>query len=119
MVTGSISSVFEIVSRICPLNNILDPFSQNSAMLECLFFHKFKKIVYHLRGLLLSKNISPSERYVYARDFALFFFFRSIFSQATGRIKTADIFRDPDGTSLLLHQRVGNTLNETFQSVCS
>ena len=37
-----------------------------------VFFDKFKKIVFHLRSLLLSKSISPSERYIYARDLAFF-----------------------------------------------
>lgn len=77
-----------------------------------VFFDKYRKIVYHLRNLLLSNGISPSERYIYARDLAFFSldFFSGDRASDLGRIKTVDVLRHPDGTSLLFHQRVGKTL---------
>ncbi|KAK2549405.1 hypothetical protein P5673_030076 [Acropora cervicornis] len=65
-----------------------------------VFFDKLKKKVFHLRSLLLSKSISPSERYIYARDLTFF---------SLGRIKMIDGFKHPYGSSLLFHQRVGKT----------
>ena len=77
-----------------------------------VFFYKYKKLVYHLRQLLLGKNISPSERYIYARDLAFFSldFFSGDRASELGRIKTVDVLKHPDGSSLLFHQRVGKTL---------
>ena len=77
-----------------------------------VFFDKFKKIVFHLRSLLLSKSISPSERYIYARDLEFFSldFFSCDRASDLGRIKTTDVLKHPDGSSLLFHQRVGKTL---------
>lgn len=77
-----------------------------------VFFDKYKKLVYHLRQLLLGNNISPSERYIYARDLAFFSldFFSGDRASDLGRIKTVDVLKHPDGSSLLFHQRVGKTL---------
>ena len=77
-----------------------------------VFFDKYKKLVYHLRQLLLGNNISPSERYIYARDLAFFSldFFSGDRASDLGRIKTVDVLRHPDGSSLLFHQRVSKTL---------
>ena len=76
-----------------------------------LFFDKFKKLVYHLRSLLLGKSISPSERYIYARDLAFFSldFFSGDRASDLGRFKTIDVLKHPDGSSLLFHQRAGKT----------
>ena len=49
---------------------------------------------------MLSKSISSSERCISARDLAF----------DLGRIKTIDVLKHPDGSSLLLHQRMGKTL---------
>ena len=75
------------------------------------FFDKYKKLVYHLRHLLLG-NISPLERYIYARDLAFFSldFFPGDRVSNLGRIKTVDALKHPDGSSLLFHWRVGKTL---------
>ena len=64
------------------------------------------------RSLLLSKSISPSERYIYARDMAFFSldFFSGDRASDLGRIKTIDVLKHPGGSSLLFHQRVGKTL---------
>ena len=77
-----------------------------------VFFDKYKKLEYHLRQLLLGNNISPSERYIYARDLAFFSldFFSGDRASDLGRIKTVDVLKHPDGSSLLFHQRVGKTL---------
>ena len=77
-----------------------------------VFFDKFKKNVFRLRSLLLSKSISPSERYIYARDLAFFSldFFSGGRASDLGRIKMIDGFKHPYGSSLLFHQRVGKTL---------
>ena len=60
-----------------------------------VFFDKYKKLVYHLRQLLLGKNISPSERYIYARDLAFFSldFFSGDRASELGRIasRTNDV----------------------------
>ena len=76
-----------------------------------VFFDKYKKLVYHLRQLLLG-NISPSERYIYARDLAFFSldFFSGDRASGLGRIKTVNVLRHPDSSSPLFHQRVGKTL---------
>lgn len=68
--------------------------------------------MYYLRQLLLGNNISPSERYIYARDLAFFSldFFSGDRASDLGRIKTVDVLKHPDGSSLLFHQRVGKTL---------
>ena len=77
-----------------------------------VLFDKYRKIVYHLRNLLLSNGISPSERYIYDRDLAFFLldFFSGDRSSDLGRVKTVDVFTHPDSTSLLFHQHVGKTL---------
>ena len=77
-----------------------------------IFFDKFKKIIYLLRVLLLSKDVLPSERYIYARDLAFFSldFFSGDRALDLGRIKTIDVLRHPDGMSLLFHQHIGKTL---------
>ena len=77
-----------------------------------VFFDKYKKLVYHLRQLLSGNNISSSERYIYARDLAFFSldFFSGDRASDLGRIKTVDVLRHRDGSSLLFHQRVGKTL---------
>ena len=49
---------------------------------------------------MLSKSISSSERCISARDLAF----------DLGRIKTIDVLKHPDGSSLLFHQRMGKTL---------
>ena len=74
-----------------------------------VFFDKYKN---HLRQLLLGNNISPTERYIYARDLAFFSldFFSGDRASDLGRIKTVDVLKHPDGSSLLFHQRVGKTL---------
>ena len=80
------------------------------------FFDKYKKIVYHLRSLLLIKNISPSERYIYARDLAFFSldFFSGDRASDLGRIKTVDILTHPVSPT-----RGQNVKRKTFKSVCS
>lgn len=77
-----------------------------------LFFDKYKKLVYHLRQLLLGNNISPSERYIYALDLAFFSldFVSGDRASDLGRINTVDVLKHPDGSSLLFHQRVSKTL---------
>ena len=77
-----------------------------------LFFDTFKKLVYHLRSLLLGKSISPSERYIYARDLAFFSldFFSGDRASDLGRFKAIDVLKHPDGSGLLFHQHVGKTL---------
>lgn len=77
-----------------------------------VFFDKYKKLVYHLRQLLLGNNISPSERYIYALDLAFFSldFVSGDRASDLGRINTVDVLKHPDGSSLLFHQRVSKTL---------
>ena len=131
---GKLRSIFNVLGRTSDWNDHFD--SGNPALHLCVkqylksiqaeqlqatvspkqatpvFFDKYKKLVYHLRQLLLGNIICPSERYIYARDLAFFslnFFFGDRAS-GLGRIKTVDILRHPDGSSLLFHQRVGKTL---------
>lgn len=58
-------------------------------------FDKFKRIVFH--SLVLSKSISPSDRYIYARDLA-FFALSGGRPSDLGRIKATDVLSYPDGS---------------------
>ena len=84
---------------------LLLPFKQGllSKQATPVFFDKFKKIIFHFRSL------SPSERNIYACDLAFFSldFFSGNRASDLGRIKTIDVLKHPDGSSLLFHQRVG------------
>lgn len=53
-------------------------------------FDKYKELVYHVRQLLLGNYISPSERYIYARDLA---FFSLDFFSATGHLTSVELRR--------------------------
>ena len=77
-----------------------------------VFFDKFLKIVNHLRALLSNGSASAIQKYIYARDLAFFTleFFTGQRASDLGRLKTVDILQNPDGRSLLIHQRVGKTL---------
>ena len=77
-----------------------------------VFFDKFYKVICHIRSLLLDVNSSPSNRYILARDLAFFALSFSTGGRASdlGRIKTVDVLQNPDGKSLLIHQRIGKTL---------
>ena len=79
-----------------------------------VFFDELKKIVFHLRSLLLSRSISPSKPYIYAHDLAFFSldFFSGNRAYDLSRIKTIDVLKHPDGSSLLFHQRMCKTLRE-------
>lgn len=77
-----------------------------------VFFDKFLRIVSHLRGLLSDNSSTAIQKYIYTRDLAFFTlqFFTGQRASDLGRLKTADILRNPDGKSLLIHQRIGKSL---------
>lgn len=77
-----------------------------------LFFDKFSKIVHHLRDLLANPTTTAINKYIYARDLAFFTveFFTGQRASDLGRLKTVDILQNPNGKSLLIHQRVGKSL---------
>ena len=77
-----------------------------------LFFNKFHRIVLHLRALLSNPTTTAIVKYIQARDFAFFTFefFTGQRASDLGKLKTVDILENPDGKSLLIHQRVGNSL---------
>ena len=108
-VTGMIALVLEILKYI---QSEQSQARASPKQATPVFFDKYKKLVYHLRQLLLGNNISPSERYIYARDLAFFSldFFSGDRASDLGRIKTVDVLKHPDGSSLLFHQRVDKTL---------
>lgn len=77
-----------------------------------LFYNKFHQIVIHLRSLLSNPSSSAIDKYIYARDLTFFIleFYTGQRASDLGRLKTVDILRNPDGKSLLIHQRVGKSL---------
>lgn len=66
----------------------------------------------HLRALLSNGPASAIQKYIYARDLAFFTleFFTGHRASDLGKLKTVDILQNPEGKSLLIHQRVGKTL---------
>jgi integrase len=76
-----------------------------------LFFDKFRLIILHLRSLLCNSTSSAIDKYIYARDLTFFTleFYTGQRASDLGRLKTVDILQNPDGRSLLIHQRVGKT----------
>ena len=117
--TGTIDLVSAISPHTCPLNSTSSLFSWNNRRQEFplsrqhpYFSINSRRSFTTSRVLLLSKDVLPSERYLYARDLAFFSldFFSGDRASDLGRIKTIDVLRHPQGTSLLFYQHMGKTL---------
>jgi integrase len=77
-----------------------------------LFFDKFLALCSFIKTSLAAHNISPTTRYLYARDLAFFSldFFSGDCASDLGRLKTNDVFRLPDNDGLLFRHAFGKTL---------
>lgn len=77
-----------------------------------LFFDKFLALCNSIKASLLQQDISPTTRYIYARDLAFFCldFYSGDRASDLGRLKTSDVICLPDQESLLFCHTFGKTL---------
>ena len=76
------------------------------------FFDKLKRLCLYLRDHTFAGQISPTQRYLFARDLAFFCldFFAGERASDLGRIFTREIMALPDGDGFLFHHTFGKTL---------
>ena len=76
------------------------------------FFDKLKRLCLYLRDRTFAGQISPTQRYLFARDLAFFCldFFAGDRASDLGRIFTREIVALPDGDGFLFHHTFGETL---------
>ncbi len=77
-----------------------------------LFFEKFLALCSFIKTSLSTHDISPTTRYLYARDLAFFLldFFSGDRASDLGRLKTKYVSRLPDNAGFLFRHTFGKTL---------
>lgn len=77
-----------------------------------LFFDKFSALCTSIMASLLERGISPTARYLYARDLAFFCldFYSGDRASDLGRLKTKDVLSLPNNVGLLFRHTFGKTL---------
>lgn len=76
------------------------------------FFDKFKSLCSYLRRQALSSDLTPTSRYLYARDLAFFSldFYSGDRASDLGRVRTKQVLSLPDKQGLLFKHTFGKTL---------
>ena len=76
------------------------------------FFDKFQSLCSYLRRQSLSSGLTPTSRYLYARDLAFFSldFYSGDRASDLGRVKTKEVLSLPDKEGLLFKHTFGKTL---------
>ncbi len=84
-----------------------------------IFLDKLKLLCTHLRSMVQTPLIKPSQRYILARDLAFFSvdFFSGDRASDLGRVKSSDILVSADGKGVIVNQVFGKTLRGNGKNV--
>lgn len=84
-----------------------------------IFINKLATICQDLRSRVSNPHISPSNRYILARDLAFFSidFFSGDRGSDLGRVKSTDVLCFPDNTGFIIKQVFGKTLRGTGSNI--